>query len=96
MLVDGPGDLYTKSLGRELALAASLAGCTFPGRPLVEATGDLRNFTVQAKNAGCSLRRPTAWQRQTLWTGCAPLPRPGISAHGCWYSTPPAAPPPTP
>mgnify|MGYP000064788498 CR=1 FL=1 len=57
VLVDGPGDLYTKSLGRELALAASLAGCTFPGRPLVEATGDLRNFTVQAKNAGCSLEK---------------------------------------
>ena len=57
VLVDGPGNLYTKSLGRELALAASLAGCTFPGRPLVEATGDLRNFTVQAKNAGCSLEK---------------------------------------
>lgn len=55
VLVDGPGDLYTKSAGRELVLAASLAGCAFPGRPLVEATGDLRNFTVQAKNADCSL-----------------------------------------
>ena len=55
VLADGTGDLYTKSAGRELVLAASLAGCAFPGRPLVEATGDLRNFTVQAKNAGCSL-----------------------------------------
>ena len=55
VLVDGPGDLYTKSVGRELVLAASRAGCTFPGRPLVEGTGDLRNFTVQAKNADCSL-----------------------------------------
>ena len=54
VLVDGPGDLYTKALGRELVLSASRAGCAFPGRPLVEATGDLRNFTVQAKNAGCS------------------------------------------
>ena len=36
-------------------LSASRAGCAFPGRPLVEATGDLRNFTVQAKNANCSL-----------------------------------------
>ena len=53
-LVDGPGDLYTKAVGRELVLSASRAGCAFPGRPLVEATGDLRNFTVQAKNAGCS------------------------------------------
>lgn len=55
VLVDGLGDLYTKAVGRELVLAASRAGCTFPGRPLVEGTGDLRNFTVQAKNAGCSL-----------------------------------------
>jgi len=53
--VDGAGDLYTKAAGRDLLLAASLAGCTFPGRPLVEATGDLRNFTVQARNAGCGL-----------------------------------------
>ena len=55
ILVDGPGDLYTKAVGRELVLSASMAGCAFPGRPLVEATGDLRNFTVQAKNANCSL-----------------------------------------
>lgn len=55
VLVDGAGDLYTKAAGRELVLAANLAGCAFPGRPLVEAAGDLRNFTVQAKNAGCSL-----------------------------------------
>ena len=55
VLVDSPGDLYTKTVGRELVLSASRAGCAFPGRPLVEATGDLRNFTVQAKNAGCSL-----------------------------------------
>ena len=55
ILVDGPGDLYTKAVGRELVLSASRAGCAFPGRPLVEATGDLRNFTVRAKNAGCSL-----------------------------------------
>ena len=55
ILVDGPGDLYTKSVARDLVLSASLAGCTFPGRPLVEGVGGLRNFTVQAKNAGCSL-----------------------------------------
>ena len=55
ILVDGSGDLYTKAVGRELVLSASRAGCTFPGRPLVEATGDLRNFTVQAKNAACTL-----------------------------------------
>lgn len=55
VVIDGAGDLYTKSAGRELVLAASLAGCAFPGRPLVEAVGSLQNFTVQAKNAGCGL-----------------------------------------
>ena len=55
ILIDGAGDLYTKSVARELAFAANQAGCCLVGRPLVEATGDLRNFTVQAKNAGCSL-----------------------------------------
>ena len=55
VIVDGAGELYTKSAGRELVLAANLAGCAFPGRPLVEATGDLQNFTVQAKNGDCSL-----------------------------------------
>ncbi len=54
VLVDGPEELYTKSTGREIVLAACLAGCTFPGRPLVEATGSLQNLTVQARNAGCS------------------------------------------
>lgn len=56
VLVDGAGELYTKTVGRELVLSANRAGCTFPGRPLVEATGALRNFAVQAKNAGGSLK----------------------------------------
>lgn len=55
VLVDGESDLYTKAVARELVLAANMAGCAFPGRPLVEATGSLANFTIQAKNAGCDL-----------------------------------------
>lgn len=55
VLIDGAGDLYTKSVGRELVLTANRAGCLFPGRPLVEAIGSLRNFMVQAKNSGGSL-----------------------------------------
>lgn len=61
VLVDGSGELYTKAVGRDLVLAANGAGCIFPGRPLVEAIGSLRNFTVQAKNAGCTLE--IAYQR---------------------------------
>jgi len=54
VMVDGTGDLYTKAVGRDLVLTASRSGCLFPGRPLVEAIGSLRNFTVQARNAASS------------------------------------------
>lgn len=50
LLLDGNSELYTKSLARELAFTANLAGCTFPGRTLVEGTASLFNFNVQAKN----------------------------------------------
>jgi len=54
ILVDCDSDLYTKAAGRELVLAASMAGCTFPGRCLVEITASLQNYAVQARNANCS------------------------------------------
>lgn len=59
LVVDGAGELYTKSTAGELALAANLAGCALIGRPLVEGTGTLDNFRVQAANLGCS--RPDAY-----------------------------------
>lgn len=46
IIIDGSGDMFTKDLGRKLAFAANAAGCAFPGKPLVEATGELRNFRV--------------------------------------------------
>lgn len=49
LLVDGAGELYTKSTAAELGLAANLAGSALIGRPLVEATGSLTNYRVQAK-----------------------------------------------
>lgn len=49
LIVDGTSPLYTKSAAAELALAANLAGCSFLGRPLVEGTGSLVNFKIQAK-----------------------------------------------
>lgn len=48
VIVDGTGELYTKSTAAELTLAANLSGCSFIGRPLVEGTGSLSNFRVQA------------------------------------------------
>ena len=55
LVVDGPGELYTKSTAAELALAMNRAGCALLGRPLVEATGSLVNFRIQAKNLGTDL-----------------------------------------
>lgn len=49
VLVDGSGELFTKSLARRLVFSANAAGCTFLGKPLVEATGSLKNFQVISK-----------------------------------------------
>lgn len=49
VIIDGSGELFTKDLGRRLVFAANMAGCAFPGKPLVEATGSLKNFAVNAK-----------------------------------------------
>lgn len=54
MLIDGAGELYTKQLARMLAMAANAAGCLFPSKPLVEATGSLANWNVQSKRRGVS------------------------------------------
>jgi len=56
LIVDGSGELYTKSIARELVFAANLAGCRFIGRPLVEGTGSLENFATLARVQGCGLR----------------------------------------
>lgn len=50
VIVDGHNDLYTKAVARRLVFAANRNGCTFPGKALVEATGDLHNFEIQARN----------------------------------------------
>lgn len=55
LVVDGPGELYTKSTAAQAALAMNGAGCALLGRPLVEATGSLANFRIQAKNLGTDL-----------------------------------------
>ena len=55
LIVDADSPLYTKSTAAELTCAANMAGCAFLGRPLVEATDTLRNFTIQAKNLDTDL-----------------------------------------
>lgn len=49
ILIDGKGELFTKSLARQLAFAVNSAGCALPGRSLVEATGELYNFNVVSR-----------------------------------------------
>ena len=51
-IVTGVGELYTKDVARDMVFAANQAGCAFIGRPLVEATGSLRNFRTQAQIGG--------------------------------------------
>ena len=55
VLLDGTCDLYTKQLAQDIVLAANLAGCLFPGKPLVEGTGSLYNQHILAKQYGMSL-----------------------------------------
>lgn len=56
VIVDGPSEIWTKKIGRELIFLANQVGCAFPGRPLVEATGSLYNFRIQSMVQQCSLR----------------------------------------
>ena len=49
IIVDGKSELFTKNISRQLAFAANFAGCTFPGKALVEGTGSLANFAVAAR-----------------------------------------------
>ncbi len=56
ILIDGDSELYTKSTGTELAFALNAAGSAIIGRPLVEGTGSLYNYRVQAKVLGVNNR----------------------------------------
>ena len=49
VITDGESDLYTKAVSRELVFSANQAGCAFVGRPLVEGTRTLSNFSVVAQ-----------------------------------------------
>ena len=81
LVITDQGELYTKSTARTLALTANMAGCALLGRPLVEATGSLRNFQTQAQIFGTDA--DTAFtmalrdlvDRLTAWTGPPPLRR---------------------
>lgn len=78
LVVDAGSELYTKSVAAELGLAANLAGSALIGRPLVEATGSLANFRIQAKNLEASLMdayRGAARELLERLLSAAPAPR---------------------
>ena len=80
-VVTGVGEFYTKDVARDMVFAANQAGCAFLGRPLVEATGSLRNFRTQALVGGVD--EETAFRaaisellgRLTDWHKPAPIRR---------------------
>ena len=49
ILINTTNELFSRDIARKIILYANLAGCMFPGRPLSEATGSLRNFNTQKK-----------------------------------------------
>lgn len=52
---DSENDLYSKSAAKDLVFAANCAGCAFVGRPLVEGTRTLSNYTIVSNNLGTDL-----------------------------------------
>lgn len=55
VVTDADSDFYTKSAARELVFTANCSGCAFVGRPLVEGTKTLSNFSIVASNLGTDL-----------------------------------------
>lgn len=66
VIVDGVGELDTKQAARQLVLTANLAGCAFPGKPLVEGTGSLYNQHIQAGRLHLSWEQTYVWQMSQL------------------------------
>ena len=62
VIVTGVGEFYTKDVARDMVFAANQAGCAFLGRPLVEATGSLRNFRIQAQIGGVDEKTAFGWR----------------------------------
>ena len=92
VVVTGVGEFYTKDVARDMVFAANQAGCAFLGRPLVEATGSLRNFRVQAQIGGVDEK--TAFRaavseligRLEAWEKPAPIRR-VLALHASQRST---------
>lgn len=49
VLINTSGELFSRDIARKIIMRANMAGCMFPGRPLSEATGSLKNFNTRKK-----------------------------------------------
>ena len=92
VIVTGVGEFYTKDVARDMVFAANQAGCAFLGRPLVEATGSLRNFRIQAQIGGVDEKtafRLAVRELIARLDGWRPLPpvRRGLALHASQCST---------
>lgn len=50
VLIHSQNELYTKSFAQWIVFNANMEGCFFPGHPVVEATGSLKNFLTWQKS----------------------------------------------
>lgn len=89
VVIDAASEYYTKAVGREIVHTANEAGCMFPGSPLVEGTGSLKNYMVRAKNLGCDLYEAYGYAvkdvlaRLTAFSGDSSQSRQILCVHAC-------------
>ena len=55
LIIHSSTELYTKAMGANIIFLANELGCSFIGHPLVEATGELKNFRTWQKNMDLTL-----------------------------------------
>lgn len=55
IIISSNNEFYTRDVARKIILYANMAGCTFPGRPLSEATGTLKNYNTYKKKCDIDL-----------------------------------------
>jgi multimeric flavodoxin WrbA len=49
IIVNSQNEFFTRDVGRRIIFYANMAGCTFPGRAISEATGSLKNLRTYQK-----------------------------------------------
>lgn len=49
IIINSKNEFFTREVARKIILYANMSGCTFPGRPISEATGSLQNFNTYKK-----------------------------------------------